>query len=192
VRDYLHHLDQLEAAGALTDTVAIGSIAFASPDFKQEVICAIREALSPAHSIHGFGVSLKTLQKDGVIEALSSADSGGWLSQEANTDHPAWDDDVAQGLRPSLYEYLQYTERLGELISASQSTASTQQKGSGSLEQFLPETDTNPQTECLSSKVQRAVSEYKQGELTTEITEKKHASETQVDVSEFAPDASAD
>lgn len=162
IRDYLTHIDQLEAAGALTDTVAIGSIAFKSPDFKQEVILALREALSPSLDLHGFGVSLKTLRKDGVVEVLSSADSGGWLSQRTNTEHPAWDTDRAQALRPSLYEYLEYTKELGEIISTRQSQVAQTQ----SLDQYQPETHTiETQTNQLPSDTQRVVTAYKQGKI---------------------------
>jgi hypothetical protein len=160
IRDYLCHVDQLEAAGALTDTIAIGSIAFKSPDFKQEVILALREALSPSLDLHGFGVSLKTLRKDGVVEALSSADSGGWLSQRTNTDHPAWDTDRAQALRPSLYEYLEYTRELGEIISSRQSQVAQTQ----SLDQYQPESRTiETKAGQLPSDTQRVVAAYKQG-----------------------------
>lgn len=164
IRDYLHHVDQLEAAGALTDTLAIGSIAFKSPEFKQEVILALREALSPAISIHGFGVSLNTLERDGVIAALDSADSGGWLSQRANTHHPAWDDDRSQALRPSLYEYLSYTKELGGLISDGQA----QNQNSESLGQYISrDRSVSGSGEHLSDDTRRVVASYKNGELSS-------------------------
>jgi hypothetical protein len=176
IRDYLSHLDQLEAAGALTDTVAIGSIAMRSPEVKQEIICAIREALSPVHSIHGFGVSLQTLKKDGVVAALDSADSGGWLSQRRNTDHPAWDDDAAQGLRPSLYEYLEYSKSLGEILTASHCS------GSGALSQYT--TSKSPNIH-LSNETQRAVDAYQEGDIRGGAEGGSDQCTSQASVSEF-------
>jgi len=162
VRDYLLHVDQLEDAGALTDTIAIGSIAFKSPEFKQKVILALREGLSPSFDLHGFGVSLSTLRKDGVVAALDSADSGGWLSQRTNTKHPAWGDDQSKSLRPSLYEYLEYTKDLGEIIN----TQLTQRGESESLDQFLWASETaENQSSRLPGEIQRIVAAYKQEKI---------------------------
>ncbi|RLM94299.1 hypothetical protein [Haloarcula sp. Atlit-7R] len=159
VADYLRHIDHLEAHGALTDYVGIGSFALSAPDFKRDVILAVREALSPAVDIHGLGVSLRTLQKDSVIAALRSADSGGWISQRMRADEdPRWDTDKQMALRPGTYEYLEYTQELSTLISESTSQAD----GASTLSKFTDsELSTKRDwTRSLSGEAKRAIDSY--------------------------------
>ena len=167
VRDYLLHLDDLKDHGVLTDYVAIGSFALKSADFKQEAILAIREALSPSIDIHGLGVSLRTLAKDDVISALRSADSGGWASQRRNTDHPAWTDDQQVAFRPMVYEYLEYSRSLGELIEDNKAAQSDDALG-----RF---TDTETAVEkqwgqALSGETKRVLDQFTAGTLSHETT----------------------
>lgn len=181
VRDYLVHLDQLEDHGVLTDYVGIGSFALKSADFKQKTILAVRDALSPSIDIHGLGVSLETLAKDDVISALRSADSGGWASQRANTDHPAWDDDQVAGFRPTVYEYLEYSRELGELIQNNDLASSDDALG-----QF---TDVESQIDkqwgrALSGDGKRALDEYHAGTISRRPNEKR-SGESQENIQAF-------
>lgn len=187
VADYLRHIDHLEAHGALTDYVGIGSFALSSPDFKRDVILAVREALSPTIDIHGLGVSLKTLQKDNVIAALRSADSGGWISQRmrANED-PRWDTDKRMALRPGAYEYLEYTQELGILISESLPKAD----GESTLNQFTSSelrTDRD-WSHTLTGEAKRAIDNYQADSQTAFTADSGTASSQskQSGVSEFS------
>jgi hypothetical protein len=114
VDDYLRHLDALRDAGVLTDYVGIGSVCRRhATDEIQSIILAIRDALPARHRLHAFGVKLPVLEQQGVVAALSSADSCAYdfgLMMEAIYG------DARYTWKSIVPEYLSFKQSIGELL----------------------------------------------------------------------------
>lgn len=118
--DYIEHFEQLKAHGALPDCVAVGGIATLGPDNQQDILLSISEQLSGRYRIHGFGVNLATLQKPGVVEALTSADSGYWYARNENasrTDRWGWDTSSWMNKETVVYQYLDHRQEKNKLLA---------------------------------------------------------------------------
>lgn len=186
VREYLLHIDMLRDHGALTNYVGIGSFALASPDYKRDVILAVRDALPQRVDIHGLGVSLSTLQKDHVVNALSSADSGGWISQRMNAaDDPAWDTDQQMALKPGVYQYLEYTKDLGEVISAAGVEATNQEASTLATYSDSESPYQRDWAQSLSGDIRRIIEDYTAGELERGAASEHPASDEQTGIDSF-------
>jgi hypothetical protein len=118
VSDYLHHLNMMASEGVLTDYVAIGGIMPYGPNTQQQTILAVRDALPSRFSIHGLGVNLGGLRMPGVLDALSSSDSGYWYSRESETASTSWryTTDKQLDYSKATYEYLDHRKTLNSLL----------------------------------------------------------------------------
>lgn len=120
LEDYLSHAIDLRDHGALTDLVAIGGIANYGPETQQEIILAIREFLSKRHRLHGLGVNLATLQLPGVLNALTSADSGNWYNRDADASRSGewgWETKNRMNQDTVTYQYLDHRRRKNEILA---------------------------------------------------------------------------
>lgn len=113
--EYLDHFDEMRDAGVLTDYVGIGSICRRhAEDEIQEIILGIRDALPARHRLHAFGVKLPVLEKPGVLDALSSADS---CAYDYGLMMDAIYGDARYTWKPICAEYLAFKTSVGELLS---------------------------------------------------------------------------
>lgn len=120
VEEYLEHAIELREHGVLTDLVGIGGIAILGPKRQQELILAVREFLPDRHRLHGLGVNLATLQRPGVLDALSSADTGNWYNRDAHADRSAewgWETDNRVNFDTVTYQYLDHRRRKNEFLA---------------------------------------------------------------------------
>lgn len=150
--EYLRHANMLSNADALTDYVAIGSIAPYGPETQQQIILTIRMALPERIRLHGLGVNLAALREPGVLDALDSADTGNWYSRAGDTQETAWSwtSDNALDFSRATYQYLDHRKNLNELLIEHDwdLDAPRESADEGSLASFTESTDTS-----LDSKV---------------------------------------
>lgn len=113
--EYLSHYDQMRDAGVLTDYVGIGSVCRRhAEDEIQKIVTGIRDELPERYRLHAFGVKIPVLEKPGVLNALSSADSCAY-------DYGLMMEAIYGGARytwkPILQEYLAFKENVGDLLA---------------------------------------------------------------------------
>lgn len=114
IEDYLIHIDLLAEHGCLTDYVGIGSIC-REHDLERvhSIILTVRDALPARHKLHAFGVKLPVLERQGVLDALDSADSCAYdygLMMESIYG------DETYSWKPVVHAYLDFKRSIGELL----------------------------------------------------------------------------
>lgn len=117
VDDYLQHINQMRAAGTLTEYVGIGSVCRRNQEDEiREIVLTVREELPDwITGIHAFGVKGSVLKYPRVREALTSADS---QSYEMQAQWGVLHDlgPASKTWRDSALEYLRQKRRIRTIL----------------------------------------------------------------------------
>jgi len=128
VDDYRRHIEQMQAAGTLTEYVGIGSVCRRNREKEiREIVLTVRKELPGwVDGLHAFGVKGSVLQYPRLREALTSADSQSYEMQarwgvlhDMDAGSKTW--------RDSALEYLRQKRRIRTIL-AGKDNADTEQQ----------------------------------------------------------------
>lgn len=91
--------------------IAVGSLKEYDPALLEAILMAVRDALPARHTLHGFGITISSLERPAIAKAVDSADSTAYeyaeYRSEAPTDGGDW--------RAKAFHYLEQKRRLAWL-----------------------------------------------------------------------------